>query len=451
MTTPTDSSNRYLADNFGPVTEEVAAFDLPVTGAIPTELDGRYLRNGPNPIGPVDMRTHHWFVGTGMVHGVRLRDGKAEWYRNRYVRGDEVAQIQGLEPLPGPRHPMFGGAAPNTNVIGHAGSTWAVVESGGLPVEMTDELDSVRYIDFDGQWPGSFSAHPKRDPITGELHVIGYYWEWDHVKYLVVRPDGSLRKVVEIPVPGKIMLHDVAITESSIVIFDLPVTFQLDALAEGYAFPYRWDEAYHARVGVLPREGLADDVRWADVEPCYVYHPMNAYDLPDGRIVMDVARHPKMFATDVNGPFEGPPTLDRWTIDADAGKVLEERIDDRGQEFPRVDERLVGRPHRYGYSASFGETVVEHGALLKHDLETGSSEAHDFGEGRGSGEGVFVPRSDDAAEDDGWVMSLVYDRGTDRSDLVILDAQDFSGEPVATVHLPQRVPFGFHGNWVPDA
>ena len=106
MSTPTDSSNRYLADNFGPVTEEVAAFDLPVTGAIPTELVGRYLRNGPNPIGPVDMRTHHWFLGTGMVHGVRLRDGKAEWYRNRYVRGDEVAQIQGLEPLPGPRHPV---------------------------------------------------------------------------------------------------------------------------------------------------------------------------------------------------------------------------------------------------------------------------------------------------------------------------------------------------------
>jgi carotenoid cleavage dioxygenase len=451
MSTPSETTNPYLVGNFGPVTEEVAAFDLPVTGTIPTELVGRYLRNGPNPIGPVDMRTHHWFIGTGMVHGVRLRDGKAEWYRNRYVRGDEVAELQGLDPLPGPRHPMFGGAAPNTNVIGHAGSTWAIVESGGLPVEMTYELDSVRYIDFDGQWPGAFSAHPKRDPITGELHVMGYYWEWDHVKYLVVRPDGSLRKVVEIPVPGKIMLHDVAITESSVVIFDLPVTFQLDALAEGYPFPYRWDDGYRARVGVLPREGAAEDVRWADVEPCYVYHPMNAYDLPDGRIVMDVARHPKMFATDVNGPFEGSPTLDRWTIDAEAGKVLEERIDDRGQEFPRVDERLVGRPHRYGYSAWFGQASIEHGALLKHDLETGSSEAHGYGDGRSSGEGVFVPRSDDAAEDDGWVMSLVYDRGTDRSDLVILDAQDFSGEPVATVHLPQRVPYGFHGNWVPDA
>ena len=106
--------NVYVKGNFAPVHEEVVALDLPVTGTLPAELDGRYLRNGPNPIGPVDLRTHHWFVGTGMVHGVRLRDGKAEWYRNRYVRGDEVATAQGLPPLPGPRHPMFGGAARRT-------------------------------------------------------------------------------------------------------------------------------------------------------------------------------------------------------------------------------------------------------------------------------------------------------------------------------------------------
>ena len=263
----TSTENRYLTGNFAPVSEEVVALDLPVTGAIPTELEGRYLRNGPNPIGPVDLRTHHWFIGTGMVHGVRLRDGKAEWYRNRFVRGDDVAAAQGLDPLPGPRHPMFGGGAPNTNVIGHAGSTWAIVEAGGHPVELTYELDSVRYLDFDGAYPGSFSAHPKKDPVTGELHVMAYYWEWDHVKYVVVRPDGRIRKVVEVPVPGAIMLHDVAITESSIVIFDLPVTFQLDALAEGYPFPYRWDDGYQPRVGVLSREGRAEDVRWAEVEP----------------------------------------------------------------------------------------------------------------------------------------------------------------------------------------
>ena len=117
-------------------------------------------------------------------------------------------------------------------------------------------------------------------------------------------------------------------------------------------FPYVWNPSYPARVGVMPRDGGAADVRWFDVEPCYVFHPLNAYDDGDN-VVLDVVRHPKMFATDPLGPNEGDPTLDRWTVDLAAGKVLEERIDDRGQEFPRVDERLVGRRHRYGYAAGF--------------------------------------------------------------------------------------------------
>ena len=170
------------------------------------------------------------------------------------------------------------------------------------------------------------------------------------------------------------MVHDVAITDSSIVIFDLPVTFQLDALGAGLPIPLPVGSRLQPRVGVLPRDGDAGDVRWAEVEPCYVFHPLNAYDLPDGRIVMDVARHPRMFATDLNGPDEGTPTLDRWTIDPSAGKVLEERIDDRGQEFPRVDERLVGKPHRYGYCASFEAGPITHGALVKHDFELGTTD-----------------------------------------------------------------------------
>jgi carotenoid cleavage dioxygenase len=192
-------------------------------------------------------------------------------------------------------------------------------------------------------------------------------------------------------------------------------------------------------------------VRWSEVDLCYVYHPLNAYDLPDGRVVLDVVRHPKMFASDLHGPNEGEPTLERWTVDPIAGKVLEERLDDRGQEFPRMDERRLGRAHRYGYTAAFGVDAT-HGPLLKQDLGDGTSQVHDFGPGRASGEAVFVPRSDDAAaaEDDGWLLSLVYDAASDTSELAILDAQDFAGPPVATVALPQRVPFGFHGNWVAE-
>jgi carotenoid cleavage dioxygenase len=245
------------------------------------------------------------------------------------------------------------------------------------------------------------------------------------------------------------MVHDTAITETQVVLFDLPVTFNLDAAMAGTAFPYEWNPDYGARVGLLPREGSAEDVRWCDVDLCYVFHPLNAYDLPDGRVVLDVVRHPKMFASDLRGPNEGEPTLERWTVDPAAGKVLEERIDDRGQEFPRVDERLVGLPHRYGYAAALG-VDAEQWPLLKHDLQRGTTQEHDFGAGRVPGEGVFVPRGPDADEDDGWVMSIVYDGTSDSSELVILDAQDFGAAPVAHVHLPQRVPFGFHGNWVAD-
>jgi carotenoid cleavage dioxygenase-like enzyme len=246
------------------------------------------------------------------------------------------------------------------------------------------------------------------------------------------------------------MLHDIAITETRAVIFDLPVTLSAEALAEGYPLPYRWNPEHRSRLGVLPRYGTADDVVWCDVSPCYVFHPLNAFDLPDGRLVVDVARHPRMFATDMNGPFEGPPVIERWTLDTAKGTTHEERLDDTSQEFPRVDERLVGRQHRFGYTAAFGSAGPEHRGLTKWDLDKGTSEGHDYGADRSSGEGVFVPRSPDAAEDDGWVMSLVYDRATDRSDLVVLDALDFGGDPVAVVHLPARVPYGFHGNWVPS-
>lgn len=441
-------TNRYLDGNFAPVREELTTFDLPVTGRVPEELQGRFLRIGPNPVTDEDPASYHWFTGTGMAHGLRLRDGKAEWYRNRFVRSDRVTEALGEPSVPGPRHGMSDGTA-NTNIIGHAGKTWAIVEAGSLPVELTEDLETICRSDFDGTLDGSFTAHPKKDPVTGELHAVTYYWEWDHIRYVVVGVDGRVRKTVKISVPGKTMVHDCAITESKVVLFDLPVTFSLDAAMSGEPLPYRWDPDYTPRVGLLPLEGDADDVQWFEVEPCYVFHPANAYDTPDGRVVIDVMRHPKMFATDLRGLNEGLPTFDRWTLDPSSGKALEERIDDRGQEFPRHDERLVGRQHRYTYAASFGDGV-EHGPALKHDLVAQTTQVHDYGKGRVTLEPVFVPRSADAAEDDGWVMSYVYDATTDRSDVVILDAQGFSDEPVATIHLPQRVPFGFHGNWVPD-
>lgn len=442
-------ASRYIAGNLAPVSEEITATDLEVIGTLPTELDGRYLRNGPNPLGAVDLAKHHWFVGEGMVHGIRLRDGKALWYRNRYVRSPEVSAALGEEPRPNPfpaDRPVF---AANTNVIGLAGKTYAIVEAGGPPIELTDELETVGASDFGGTLPYSFTAHPKEDPATGELHAAAYWWGWGNkVQYLIVGADGKVRyhQNVETLGDGSPMMHDMAITQTRAVLFDMPCVFDLDAAMAGHRLPYRWKPSYGARLGVLPKAG--GDVTWVDVDPCYVFHPLNAYDTDDGRIVVDVVRHPRMFERDIFGPDEGIPTLDRWTIDPVAGKVLEERLDDRPQEFPRVDERLVGRRHRFGYSVNIGKAWA-HGGLLRHDLDRGTSEVHDYGAGRGTMEAVFIPRSPDAAEDDGWLMSMVHDANENRAELVILDATDFGGEPVARIKLPARVPYGFHGNWVP--
>jgi carotenoid cleavage dioxygenase-like enzyme len=445
----TIATNPYLQGNYAPQLEELTATDLRVTGSLPTELTGRYARIGPNPIRPES--AYHWFIGDGMVHGLRLREGKAEWFRSRYIRSDDVTAHFGTPETPGPRHGMGGNTA-NTNVIHHAGATYAIVEAGGLPVQLTDEFETVARSNFGGTLPGSFTAHPKRDRKTGELHAMAYYWEWPYVQYLVVGVDGKVNRVEQIDCPGGPMMHDFALTDDHVVIFDLPCTFSMDAVAQGAVFPYRWNPEHPARVGLMPRSGTGADVRWSDVSPCFVYHPMNAYDLGDGRVVVDVPRHAKTFATDLNGPNEGGTTLERWTIDPAAGKVLEELVDDQSQEFPRVDERLLGREHRYGYAVGFDAAdELSFGSVVKHDFRTGAVERRGDADRFAYAELVFVPRSTSSAEDDGWLMGYRYDREHDTSELVVLSAQDVTGDPVALVHLPRRVPHGFHGNWLPDA
>jgi carotenoid cleavage dioxygenase len=475
--------NPYLEGVFAPIQQEYTLADLEVSGTIPEYLDGRYLRNGSNPIGEIDPARYHWLMGDGMVHGVRIRDGKADWYRNRYVRGPRIAKILGGK-RPRGRH---GGPSPigaNTNVIGYAGRTFALIEAGVSCYELTDELDTVGVCDFDGSLPGGYTGHPKRDPDTGELHAVSHsLTRGNKVQYSVIGTDGRARRTVDIEVAGAAMISDFSLTKKHIVLYDLPVTFDPRQAAEMLVprglrlparlmlcalvgrvripdpiaarqpmpefsdrrLPYRWNLKYPARVGVMPRDGENRDVRWFELEPCFVWHPMNAYD--EGHtIVLDVVRHPKMFDTELRGPREGPPTLDRWIVDLADGKVRESRFDDRGQEFPRVDDRRLGKRYRFGYAAAVGAHYGE-STLLKHDLVRGTTASRSFGAGKQLGEFVFQHSAQDSAEDDGVLMGFVYDSATDRSELAILDAQTM--DDVASIHLPHRVPAGFHGNWVP--
>jgi carotenoid cleavage dioxygenase len=449
----------FLEGPFAPVAEEVTAFDLPVTGSLPTELSGRYLRNGPNPLG-LDDPGSHWFLGPGMVHGVRLRNGRAEWYRNRWVRSNHVATSLGETWPGGPVHADMDFAA-NTHIVAHAGRILATVEAGPLPYELSAELDTVGPCDFDGTLPGGYAAHTKLDRRTGELHAVAYFWGWDHVQHVVIGADGKVTGTTDVPVADGPMMHDFALTERYVVLFDLPVTFSMDAASAGSPLPYAWNASHQARVGLLPREGAGREVRWLEVDPCWVFHTLNAYD-DGGRVVVDLCRYEGSYDLSALAG-QGPLTLDRWTIDPSAGTVTQQRLDDRQQEFPRVDDRVISRPHRYGYSAAVAEisraTVLPGGAfqdgafanaLLKHDLAAGTVQGHQFGRDATVGEAVFAPSSPEAAEDDGYVMAFVHNPDRGAADLVIIAAQDFTGEPVARIHLPARVPLGFHGNWITD-
>ncbi len=445
--------NPFLAGPYAPVADELTVESLPVTGALPATLSGTYVRIGPNPVTPPDPRFYHWFAGDGMVHGVRLHAGKAEWYRNRYVRSTRVSQALGEAPAPGPRNERTDTV--NTNVIGHAGKILAMVEAGGLPVELDTLLGTTAHSNLDGTLRlGGFTAHPHRDPETGELHAICYDGgNRERIRYVVVGTDGHVRKEVAIPIADGPMIHDCAITARFVIILDLPVTFSMAAARAGNGFPYRWNPDHPARVGLLPRDGGADDIIWCNVDPAQVFHPCNAYDLPDGRVVIDLSAHDKVFASDnTSGPDSTIVTFERWTCDPATHSVDRRVIDALPQEFPRLDERLTGKPYRYAYTITLGDgRPAAPGALsgvIKHDLETGTRTTHDFGPGCIPGEFVFVPRGPDAVEDDGWLMGLVVDIKRNGTDLVLLDARDITAAPVASVALPQRVPLGFHGNWI---
>jgi len=441
----------YLEGNYAPVSEEITALDLEVIGELPQELNGRYLRNGANPMGQVDLTRHHWFTGEGMVHGVKLDEGRAAWYRNRYVRSAEIVEALGEDPA----GRQFAGSA-NTHVIGHAGRTFAIVESGAPPVELSYELDTVGANNFFGTLTDmAFSAHPKVDPDTGDLHAMAYSWQsfLDHVQYVHVGRDGRVKRTVDIPLPGMVMMHDMSLTGRYVVIYDLPVTFSGALIRQGYPFPFAWNPDYQARVGLMPRDGGAEDIVWSNVSSCYVFHPMNAYDDADGNVVLDVCRYDSMMAMDHNGPFrDSLPTLDRWTVNPRTATVSEQRVDDRFQEFPRCHPGLNSKSYRYGYAVAVAGSERGPGfpSIVKHDMITGARSQFDLGPGRHSGEPYFIPREGAVGEDDGYLMSFVYDGERDASELLVLDAQDLSEPPLARVILPARVPYGFHGSWVPD-
>jgi carotenoid cleavage dioxygenase len=433
----------WTRGNFSPVAEELSLRTLPVEGAIPEELAGLYVRNGSN------MRagaSPHWFIGDGMLHGIRLEGGEARWYRNRLVQTSLLEQDATLG-SGGP--PGLDDGYANVSVFRHAGRLLASGEIG-LPWEVSErDLSTLGVFDFSGALRTSMTAHPKVDPATGRLHFFGYGFAEPYLTYHVADADGVLVQSEGIEVGRPSMIHDFAITDTDAVFWELPVTFDVAALDTG--IPFRWHPEHGARIGVMPLGGPTSKIRWVEIEPCYVFHGINAHR--DGTdVVVDVCRHERMFDPGVTD--SGSLTLRRWRIDTGGPSLTfsDEVLEDHAPgELPTRDPRRVGRPYRYGYLLDSDEDAGGephfHG-VVKHDFQRDRREVWRPPRSQGAGEFLFVPTG--RAEDDGYLLSYVHDARSDTSDLVILDARDVAAGPLARVRLPTRVPHGFHATWVPD-
>ena len=423
--------NYYLQGNYAPVKEIISEDKLEVVGSIPKELSGLYLRNGPNPMGSPNTKKYHWFAGQGMLHGVRIEEGKAIWYRNRLVGGDQS----------------------NTHVISHAGKIYAIVEAGGSPVEIDKELNSLSTEPFFGtlQTEG-FTAHTKFDSQSKELHGITYVFQRGSYQahYVVVGKDGRVKRTDLLPLSSGTMLHECAITENYVLVLDLSITFSLYKLGTRY-FPFSWNDDHQSRIGLLDRKKKSNEIKWFNIDPCYFFHTLNAYEDTHGNVIVDAMRYQRVFDEDWNGPFtEFTPLLTRWTLNLSNGNAYEQQLDDQPAEFPRIHPNLNGQFNQFGYSLGIGsQQKPDFGRIIKYDFAKNINEVYELHEGEMGAEPVFIPSENQTSEDEGYLMTYVYDRATDKSNLMIFNAQDINLGPIAQIKLPQRVPFGFHGSWVP--
>ncbi len=404
------------------------------------------------PSGP-----YHLFDGDGMLHAVTLGDDGVT-YRNRWIRsrGLEAEERAGrslyggmYQPvMPGPE--LVGDAGPmkntaNTHVVRHAGRILALMEAG-VPTEVTLDLETVGEWSFHDTYTGSFTAHPKIDPATGEMLAFSYVGP---LTYFRISPDGHVVDQVPIDVPAPIMMHDFAVTAEHVVFLDAPAVMDFEGWFAGGPMS-SWQPERGTRLGVMAREG--GPVRWFEIDTSWVVHFLNAYT-EGSKVIVDTSRAAELnFMLDPTETGQGPVgSLTRFTVDLERGTAGFEQLDDRPADFPRVNDDRACHRHRYGYSAWWSSEVrgVDFDSVVKYDLDAGTSTTYEWGPGHAVGELSFAPDPSGSAEDDGWLVGFTTDLSDRASEFVVLDARDVAAGPITRVPIPRRVPAGFHGNWLP--
>jgi carotenoid cleavage dioxygenase-like enzyme len=460
--------NPFLRGIFAPIATEITADDLKVTGEIPRDLDGAYLRNGPNPIFQPRGR-YHWFDGDGMVHAIEFHDGKAT-YRNRWIRTEGFAAENesqrsiwpGLMDRPDTTVPHGAGSdgwlkdSANTDLVFHNGYALALWYQCGLPYKLDPRtLETVGVERFGGKLERAVSAHAKVDPVSGELLFFDYATTRPFMTYNVVSARGELTNHEPIDLPGARLPHDMAFSEHYSLLMDLPL-FWDPQLLERKVHKVTYYPEMPSRFGILPRHGTNADVKWFEASPCYIYHVVNSWEDGD-EFVMDACRMIQAEPGAKRGEGELArmraflrleAQLNRWRFNLVTGAVKEEQLDDARTEWPTINRHKMGRKSRYAYNSC----VPHYEGLVKYDTERGTSEKYLFGAGRTSNEAPFAPRVGAIDEDDGYVLTFVADVNAHNSgEVIILDAKNFAAGPIARVQIPQRVPTGFHSTWISGA
>jgi all-trans-8'-apo-beta-carotenal 15,15'-oxygenase len=436
-----------------------------VEGALPQGLTGTLYRNGPGRNDIDGKPFAHLFDGDGMLSQFTFREGQVH-YRNRFVRTNHYLAERGADRPPmrgfgnqlrrGPLGNAFRtpGNVANTSVTFHGGNLLALWE-GGHPWRLDpDTLETIGEHDFDGRLKGAhtFSAHPKVDPATGELFNFGVaYGPRTKINSYRVGRDGTLEYLQPVTLPYPVMNHDFALTEHHLVFVIDPILLRLGRFLLGYASfdgALAWDPSKTTKIVLVPRDG--GKPRIAECDPFFHFHVNNAFE-EGGDTVVDLVRYEDYGIGESLRSFSDGGFTERgvlWRLRIKPGGAVESHELCPWQcEFPQHDWRRTTHGHRYSYVAATPGSAGIGTAVAKVDHESGTSSAHDFGAGQVAGEAIFVPRTADAGEDDGWLLSLVYSPQEHRSRLVVLDARDVESDPVAVAHLRHHVPLGFHGTF----
>lgn len=448
----------FLQGIWEPLAAEYDINDAVVIGQIPTELNGTFYRNGPNPQ-YVYSDKYHMFEGDGMIHALTLQNGKMQ-YQNRWIRTDRFIAERNA------KKSLFGGMrdgmicdesvkdcprnTANTNVIWHHEKLLALNE-GGQPVQVdhSDLTQSSTYT-FNQELNRSMMAHPKIDPLTGELIFYSYFGP--DFCYFIADKNGKISFQKILKMPFLCMMHDFAITENFTILPLFPLTWDFQRIMRGEQ-PFEWNPNLNTRFAIMPRYGNDNDIIWFEDQAALGFHVVNAYEdkhkiVLDMVVIDDIANDAVAFGDDNIAYIN---YLTRWVFDLKKKKLTKQRLDNLNVEFPKIDERFTGRNQQHAYmNGTIDKDLIHHfDAIIHYDLKTNQRHVHHFGKGAYALEPIFVPRCNQSKEGEGFLLSYVYREKENRSDLVILDAQRVEEQPLAIIQLPHRVPFGFHGCWVP--